>query len=628
MEPDMSLDCAQWRQAIEAKRKIVREKYQPALAAFRTQEFANRDALLGALDAALAKANEAREQADKAMALPRQQRPEALLKSFVPTLTVSVNESLKLWYATMYAAASVEPMLAKLATVKEIGWRMREVSGFERANVAGAIASGTPIPADRLAVNAGTRSQVDILWQMLKNLTADAAIDPQIRQTMANAEELYFKSFRKLADDMKKAGDEGKYPVTASDYVATTNPQIDSLLAVMQAASKASEVRTENMQAAAFRSMATSILLLLLSIGICAASILVVLRRVTTPLISLSASMRLLAGGDNSSAVPYLGRQDEMGMMAESVEVFRKSALEMVSLRSEQMQAAKRAEDEKKAAMSVLADSFEASVKGVVQGVSAAATQMQASADAMTRSTDETNQQSSVVASAANQASTNVQTVAAAAEELTASIADIRRQVTQSAKIAERAAEEAERTDNLVQGLADTAQKIGDVIQLINAIASQTNLLALNATIEAARAGEAGRGFAVVASEVKSLAAQTAKATEEIAAQVGAIQDSTGHAVTAIKRIAGTITEVNTIAGAVATAIEQQGAATTEIARNVQEAATGTAEVSSNIVGVTDAVAETGRVSKDVLSAAGALSQQADELRQEVDRFLRSVRAA
>jgi methyl-accepting chemotaxis protein len=624
--PDPVSDAA--RQAIEAKRKIVREKYQPALAAFRTQEFANRDALLGALDAALAKANEAREQADKALTLPRQQRPEALLKSFVPTLTVSVNESLKLWYATMYAAASVEPMLAKLATVKEIGWRMREVSGFERANVAGAIASGTPIPADRLAVNAGTRSQVDILWQMLKNLTADAAIDPQIRQTMANAEELYFKSFRKLADDMKKAGDEGKYPVTASDYVATTNPQIDSLLAVMQAASKASEVRTENMQAAAFRSMATSILLLLLSIGICAASILVVLRRVTIPLISLSASMRLLAGGDNSSAVPYLGRQDEMGMMAESVEVFRKSALEMVSLRSEQMQAAKRAEGEKKAAMSVLADSFEASVKGVVQGVSAAATQMQASADAMTRSTDETNQQSSVVATAANQASTNVQTVAAAAEELTASIADIRRQVTQSAKIAERAAEEAERTDNLVQGLADTAQKIGDVIQLINAIASQTNLLALNATIEAARAGEAGRGFAVVASEVKSLAAQTAKATEEIAAQVGAIQDSTGHAVTAIKRIAGTITEVNTIAGAVATAIEQQGAATTEIARNVQEAATGTAEVSSNIVGVTDAVAETGRVSKDVLSAAGALSQQADELRQEVDRFLRSVRAA
>ncbi|MDE2375817.1 HAMP domain-containing methyl-accepting chemotaxis protein [Bradyrhizobium sp.] len=615
------------RQAIDARRKAAHERYEPGLAALRAQHFANRDALLGALDAALAKANEARAQADKALTLPKQERPEALLKTFVPTLTASVNASLNLWYATLYAAASTDPTLTTLAAIKETGWRMREVSGFERANVAGAIAAGTAIPADRLAFNAGTRAQVDVLWGLLKNLTADAATDQQIRQAMTGAQELYFDKFRKLADDMKKAGDEGKYPVTAPDYVATTNPQIDSLLAVMQAASRASESHTAKLQAAAFRSMVTAIILLLTGVGISVATVLLVLRRVIAPLASLSASMHRLAGGDHESVVPYIGREDEMGVMAGSVEVFRKAALEMDALRTQQLQAAQHAEAEKKAAMAELANSFEASVKGVVQGVAAAAHQMQTSANAMTRSTDETNQQSSVVAAAATQASMNVQTVAAAAEELSASIADIGRQVTQSAKIAERAADEAGRTDNLVHGLAETAQKIGDVVKLINAIAGQTNLLALNATIEAARAGEAGKGFAVVASEVKSLAAQTAKATEEIASQVGAIQTSTADAVTAIKRIAGTITEVNTIAAAVATAIEQQGAATGEIARNVQQAATGTAEVSSNIVGVTDAVVETGRVSKDVLSAAGALSQQAEQLHREVDHFLGSVRA-
>jgi methyl-accepting chemotaxis protein len=616
------------KQAIESRRKAVREKYDPGLALLRAQSFANHDALISALDAALAKANEARAEADKALALPRDKRPEGLLKNFVPTLTASVNASLNLWYATLYAAAADDPVLGRLATTKEIGWKMREVSGFERANIAGAIASGTAIPADKLAFNAGTRAQVDILWAMLKNLMADTTTDPLIKKAAANADDLYFKAFRKLADDMKKAGEEGKYPVTANDYVAATNPQIDSLLAVMHAAAAASETRTVTVQAEAFRGMITSVVLLVVGIAFAAAAVLVVLGRVTRPVMSLSGSMRRIADGDTAAAVPYLGREDEMGLMASSVEVFRKAAIQMESMRAEQLQAVQRADAEKKASMVALANSFEASVKGVVQGVSAAASQMQASANVMTRSTDETNQQSGVVAAAATQASANVQTVAAAAEELSASIADIGRQVMQSAKIAERAAEQAGKTDELVQGLADTAQKIGDVLQLINAIAGQTNLLALNATIEAARAGEAGKGFAVVASEVKSLAAQTAKATEEIAAQVNAIQSSTGEAVTAIKGIAGTITEVNTIAAAIATGIEQQGLATGEIARNIQQAALGTSEVSSNIVGVKDAVVETGRVSKDVLSASSALSQQAEQLRDEVDRFLGSVRAA
>ena len=232
------------------------------------------------------------------------------------------------------------------------------------------------------------------------------------------------------------------------------------------------------------------------------------------------------------------------------------------------------------------------------------------------------------VAAAAEQASTNAQTVATAAEELSASISEISSQVAQSTKISGKAVETAAATNASVQGLADAAQKIGEVVQLINDIASQTNLLALNATIEAARAGDAGKGFAVVASEVKSLANQTARATEDIAQQVNAIQGATRHAVDSIKGISDTIGQINEIATAIASAVEEQGAATQEIARNIQQASHGTNEVSTNIVEVTKAAGETGSAATQVLAAAGEVSEQSERLKSEVDSFLVAVRAA
>jgi methyl-accepting chemotaxis protein len=284
--------------------------------------------------------------------------------------------------------------------------------------------------------------------------------------------------------------------------------------------------------------------------------------------------------------------------------------------------------EQRRQAMISVAGEFERNVLSVVREVGEAVDAVGGSARSLTGTTETVKQRSAAVASASAQASTNVQTVAAASEELSASITEISRQVSQSATIAGQAVTEADHTNTAIQGLAEAAQKIGDVVKLINDIAGQTNLLALNATIEAARAGEAGKGFAVVASEVKSLATQTAKATEDISAQVSAIQSATQDSVRAIAGIGKTIGEINQIATTIAAAVEEQGAATQEIARNVQEAARGTAEASENITGVTQAAGESGQAAGHVLTASETLTRQAAQLRSQVDTFLAQIKSA
>jgi len=286
------------------------------------------------------------------------------------------------------------------------------------------------------------------------------------------------------------------------------------------------------------------------------------------------------------------------------------------------------AKQERDAARRNLASDFEHKVGHIVQAVAIAAGAMQSISASMRGSSEETAQQAAAAATASAQASSSVGTVASATEELTASIGEIGKQVTRSAEIAEKAAAEARRTNVVVDGLASGTQKIGEVVTLIQSIASQTNLLALNATIEAARAGEHGRGFAVVASEVKALANQTAKATEEISAQIQDIQTATGEAVAAIQTFVGTIAEINEISSAIASAVDQQSAATREIAGSVQQAAAGTSDVRENILGVTQAANETGDAASRLLEASTGLSSQSEQLKVEVDGFLGSIRAA
>jgi len=326
--------------------------------------------------------------------------------------------------------------------------------------------------------------------------------------------------------------------------------------------------------------------------------------------------MQRIAEGHLDQAVEETGRGDEIGRMAETLEVLRQTAMTARSLEAEQIASKQRA------------DRFDASVGQLVGRMASGSSELETTAKSMTGTAERTNQRAALVGSAASEASTRVQTVAAAAEELSSSITEISRQMTQSAAITGRAVETARRTDVTVRALAEGAEQIEHVAELISSIASQTNLLALNATIEAARAGEAGRGFAVVAVEVKSLASQTAEATKEIGTRIAQIQAATKEAVEAIQGITATIEEVSTIATSIGSAIEEQGAATAEIARNVTQTAETTREVTSNIGAVSDAANETGGAAGLLLTAASDLSKQAEQLSGEVNVFLAGVRAA
>ncbi|NVJ90789.1 MAG: methyl-accepting chemotaxis protein [Methylocystaceae bacterium] len=358
------------------------------------------------------------------------------------------------------------------------------------------------------------------------------------------------------------------------------------------------------------------------------ALVVVIIKTVTSPITKMTFAMEKLSNGHLETEIPALKRHDEIGDMANAVQVFKNNAVEVKRLEKEQAAADERAQIEKQQAIENMADNFETAVMGVVNGVGLAAANLQETSKNMAGLAGQAQEKASSVSTAAGQASANVQSVASAAEEMSASIAEISRQVSHSTTISNNAVAEAERSSVIISNLATSVDKIGEVVNLINVIAEQTNLLALNATIESARAGEAGKGFAVVASEVKNLANQTAEATKQIRNQISSVQGESESAVTAIETIRNIIDEMNNISTVIASAIEEQNASTQEIAQSVQQAQGGTQEVSKNIISVSKSAKETGNSAQHVLTSSDALAQQSTDLQKEVLDFLNEIRSS
>ncbi len=520
-----------------------------------------------------------------------------------------------------------DPQVAELVALSQLGWKAQDSSGLECTVIRPLLATAKPMsPQDRAAVDR-YRGAADAAFALIDDVMARPGIAPALAKAAANAKETILRVRPERDTVYGQLDGSGRELMPYSEWRKICSVPVSEVykmiaLSVEMMSDHAAAMAQRGRQQLLWTSVA-----LVLAVMLCGGGLWLVRRRVTRPVNRLTATIERLARRDYAEAVEGSGREDEFGAMATALDTLRLGGLEAENLAAAQL-AAKEAGLQRANAVEASCRDFDASIREMLDAVDAAGGEMTTTANGMTGIAEKTASQSSVVASASTEASANVNAVAAAAEELAASVAEIGRQVGQSARVAADAASRAERTNASIEGLASAAQKIGDVVKLINDIASQTNLLALNATIEAARAGEAGKGFAVVASEVKSLATQTAKATEEIAAQIGAMQVSTNEAVTAIKEIGEVIKRVNDVSTTIAASVEQQGAATQEIARNAQQAARGTAEVSTNISGVTQAAGETGTAAAQVLDAAKSVAAQSAGLRKRVDSFLGSIRAA
>jgi len=562
------------------------------------------------------------------IAKPKASRRLALAKEYLETATGLLDTLDKLSGALAAAVNHQDATIDQLLAIKQIAWLLRNTGGEASLLVSSGLAAGKAKPETRETYTK-LLGGIDVAWKALELTTAGMRLSPALSTAMAANKTAYFDpEYVSLRDRLLNAVATGEKPeMTANQWSPITVGRLAAAVGVADAALDAAKEYIAAQHSEALRSLVVQLVLLASALALTIGAMMAVTRRVIKPLHNMRDAMLKVAAGDLAVDTGDAGRSDEIGALAGALETFKQQATDKLRIEAQERERNAGAAARQRAIETYVGE-FESMVHKTLQQLGDASGQMRTTSSGLSAVSRQTNERVDVAEKASNEASMSVESVASASEELSASINDISQQAAHAAGIASRAVSQASATDGTVQGLAKSAGRIGEVVGLINTIAAQTNLLALNATIEAARAGEAGRGFAVVASEVKSLASQTAKATDEISDQIADIQKVAGEAIDAIKGIGSIIGEVNEVATAIAAAVQEQGTATQEITRSMQYAAQGTKNVSDNITGVKTDADAAAAAAANVKQASETLETQSQQLGGQVTEFLGKIRAA
>jgi methyl-accepting chemotaxis protein len=614
---------------IQSARDAEMPALKSAVVALEAVDLPERQTAISGLSNILSKMTALQAESVAALTQPKAARRQGLAQEYQDEATTLMETLDKLTLRLNKLVKLEDALIDQLMELKQLAWVVRNEGGESSVLVSNTL-GGRPLPPDAFLKYTAHVSKLETAWEALEDIASGLPLPPRFTDALDKAKREYFgRDYWDLRTKTLKALIAGENPgINVDDWSKMSVTRLATLIGVAEAALDVANAHAANQRSIATWDLWVQLGLFAMAALAAAGLMLLVSRRVTGPLRTIQRAMLKLAGGDLSVEVSFAGRKDEIGALGSTMQAFKHNMLEAERLRTEQKETEARAVAHRKTEMQRLADEFQSAVGHIVDTVSTASTGLESAARTLTKTAETTQQLSGVVASASEDASSNVQSVATATEEMTSSVHEIARQVHESSKIAAEAVKQASKTDARITELSNAASRIGDVVKLITAIAEQTNLLALNATIEAARAGEAGKGFAVVAQEVKALAAQTAKATDEIGTQISSMQSATQESVTAIKEIGGTIGRIAEIASAIAAAVEEQGAATKEISRNVAQAAQGTAQVATNITDVNRGASETGSASSQVLTSAQSLASESGHLKSEVEKFVSMVRAA